>query len=162
TLSELQNIRAAAAQRAQTRNFIERRLPALDSLEPTLEQRIADTRERSIAARAARAELGARLARETNAGAGTERQLTELRRRNEAAVADLRREEKRGEDSKDHSSDLMREAAVIQGRLGDLAAEREELSQRLLSEGAEAIAAEESIAGARQAVSAAQAAFEGC
>jgi len=162
TLSELQNIRAAAAQRAQTRNFIERRLPALENLEPTLEQRIADTQERATAARAARAELGARLAREANAGTGTERELIELRRHHEAAVAELRRDEKRGEELKDHISDLMREAAVIQGRLGDLAGEREELTQRLLSEGAEASAVEERIAAAREAVGAAQAAFEAC
>src|SRR5579885_206081 len=64
-LSELENIRAAAAQRAQTRAFIERRLPALETLEPDLEQRIEDTRQRATAARAARAELSARLARET-------------------------------------------------------------------------------------------------
>ena len=158
-MSELQNIRAAAAQRAQTRNFIERRLPALENLEPTLEQRIADTQDRATAARAARAELGARLARETNAGTGTERELAELRRNHEAAVAELRRDEKQGEERKDHISDLMREAAVIQGRLGDLAGEREELTQRLLSEGAEASAVEERIAAAREAVAAAQAAF---
>ncbi len=159
-LSELENIRAAAAQRSQTRQFIERRLPALEKLEPNLEQRIADTRERSTAARAARAELGSRLARETNAGAGSERELAELRRHYEAAVSDLQRDEKRGEELKDHISDLMRESAVIQGRLGDLAGEREEIGQRLQSEGAEEAETDGRIVAARDAVAAAQAAFD--
>jgi len=161
-LSELENIRTAAAQRAQTRQFIERRLPALEKLEPNLEQRIADTRERATAARATSAELGARLARETNAGSGTERELAELRRNYEAAVADLQRDEKRGEEIKDHISDLMREAAVIQGRLGDLAGERDELEQRLHSEGAQEAEADGRIAAAREAVTEAQAAFDAC
>ncbi len=159
-LSELENIRAAAAQRAQTREFIERRLPALEKLDPSLEQRIDETRERATAARAARAELAARLARETNAGAGVERELTQMRRSHEDGVAQLRREEKRGEEIKDHISDLMREAAVIQGRLGDLAGEREELGQRLHSEGAEEAAAEQRITLAREALADAQAALE--
>ncbi|HEY2104755.1 MAG TPA: chromosome segregation protein SMC [Candidatus Binataceae bacterium] len=159
-LSELENIRAAAAQRAQTREFIERRLPALENLDPSLEQRIAETRERATAARAQRAEMAARLARETNAGAGLERDLSQMRRSHEAAVAHLNREEKRGEEIKDHISDLMREAAVIQGRLGDLAGEREELGQRLHSEGAEEAEAEQRIATAREGLAEAQSAFE--
>jgi chromosome segregation protein len=156
-LSELQNIRAAAAERAQTRQFIQRRLPALESLEPTLEARIADTGQRATAARAARAELGARLARETNAGSGIERELGELKRSYEAAAAELRRDEKRGEEIKDHISDLMREAAVIQGRLGDLAGEREDIQNRLQSEGGEEAEVNNHIAAAREAVGAAQA-----
>jgi chromosome segregation protein len=161
-LSELENIRAAAAQRAQTRVFIERRLPALESLEPELEKRIEDTRERATAARASRAELGARLARETNAGAGLERELTEIRRTHEAAAAELRREEKRSEEIKDSISDLMREAAVVQGRLGDLAGEREEITQRLQSEGAEDSAAEQRVTQARAAMAQALAELEAC
>src|SRR5579885_6645 len=161
-LSELDNLRAAATQRAQTRQFIERRLPALENLEPTLEQRIGETRARAVAARAARAELGARLARETNAGAGVERELAELRRDHETAAAQLRREEKRGEEIKDRVSDLMREAAVIQGRLGDLAGEREEIVQRLQHDDAENAAAEQRVAAAREALGAAQAALDLC
>jgi chromosome segregation protein len=161
-IGELENIRAAAAQRAQTREFIERRLPALERLEPDLEQRIEETGERATAARAARAELGARLAREFNAGAGVEQELTVLRRSHEAAVAQLRREEKRGEEIKDRISDLMREAAVIQGRLADLAGEREELGQRLTGEADEEAAAEEKIAAAREALAAVQETFETC
>jgi chromosome segregation protein len=158
--SELENIRSAAAQRAQTREFMERRLPALEQLEPSLKQRIDETDGRATAARAARAELGARLARESNAGAGVEEELTRMRRDHETAVAHLRREEKRGEEIKDRISDLMREEAVIQGRLADLSGEREELSQRLTSEANEEAAAEEKIAAARESVAAVQEAFE--
>ncbi len=161
-LSELENIRAAAAQRAQTRDFIQRRLPALEKLEPDLQHRIDETRQRVTAARAARAELGARLARETNAGAGIERDLVRIRREHEAAMALLRREEKRGEEIKDHISDLMREAAVIQGRLADLAGEREEIGLRLQSESSEEAQAEQRIAAAREALNAAQQAHEAC
>ena len=159
-LGELENIRAAVAQRAQTREFIERRLPALEKLEPSLEQRIDETRERATAARASRAELGARLARETNAGAGLESELGEKRRTHEASVTELRREEKRGEEIKDQISDLMREAAVIQGRLGDLAGEREELGQRLQAEVGEESEAENRVAAAREALAAVQGEFE--
>jgi chromosome segregation protein len=161
-LSELENIRAAAAQRAQTRAFIERRLPTLETLEPDLEKRIEETHERATAARAARAELAARLARETNAGAGIERELGQMRRNHEAAAAELRREERRSEEIKDSISDLMREAAVVQGRLGDLAGEREEIAQRLQSEGADEAAAEQRIAQARDALAQAQSALEEC
>src|SRR5579875_1767808 len=161
-LGELENIRAAAAQRAQTRTFIERRLPALDSLAPELEKRIEQTRQRAVAARAARAELGARLARETNASAGFERELAAIRQSHDAAATALRREEKRSEEIKDSISDLMREAAVLRGRLGDLAGEREEITRQLQSEVAHDSAAEERGAQAREALVQAQSALDAC
>ena len=45
--------------------------------------------------------------------------------------ARLKHAERRGEECKDDLSDVVREAAVIRGRLGDLAGERAELEQRL-------------------------------
>ena len=65
---ELDNLRAAAAQRGRTREFLERRLSAADTTAPELAARLQELEAKATAARAARAEAGARLAREHNDG----------------------------------------------------------------------------------------------
>ena len=128
---ELDNLKAGAVERARTRAFIARRLAALDELEPSLAARARELAVKATAARAARAELGARLARETNADSGSFLALEEMRRRHEDTTRVLEAAEQAAEQVRDQLSEALREAAVIRGRLGDLAGERAELEQRL-------------------------------
>jgi chromosome segregation protein len=129
---ELENLHAGSAERARTRSFLQRRLEALDQLEPVLVGRLTELEAKAVLSRAARAEMGARLARESSGGdGGSEAALEELRRRYEAAQKDLRESEKGIEDLKDELSDRVREAAVTRSRLADLTGERAELEERL-------------------------------
>ncbi len=132
-LRELENLRAGVAERARTREFLERRLLAIDALTPTLIARAREMEERAIAARAARAETGARLAREKREDDGGERALAVLRRDHEVANSSLNNREAAAEELKDELSDLVREAAVIRGRLADLSGELADLDQRARS-----------------------------
>jgi chromosome segregation protein len=135
---ELDNLRAAFEERARTRAFLERRLDAIAELEPGLGQRLADLELRAIAGRAARAEAGARLSRETNAdnGAG-EDALAALSAEHQAAERALRDDERRTEELKDDLAEMVREAAVIRGRLADLSGERADLESKLAAGAAE-------------------------
>ncbi|MGD0074328.1 MAG: chromosome segregation protein SMC [Candidatus Binataceae bacterium] len=128
---ELDNVKAGAAERARTRAFIARRLAALDDLEPSLAARTQELTAKATAARAARAELGARLARETNTDSESVPALDASRRRHEEAMRVLEAVEQGAEQIKDQLTEALREAAVIRGRLGDLAGERAELEERL-------------------------------
>ena len=83
-------------------------------------------------ARAARAAAGARLARDLNHDDGaSEAALGAMREQHRALEQAARQCEKRVEDIKDELAELMREAAVLHGRLGDLAGERADLVDRL-------------------------------
>ncbi len=125
---ELDNLRAAFAERARTREFLERRLGAIAELGPDLERRLAELEVRAAAGRAARAEAGARLARLslTDDGA-SEVALAALRAEHQAAERALREDDRLTEGLKDEVSELVREAAVIRGRLADLSGERADL-----------------------------------
>ena len=104
-LRELENLRAGVAERARTREFLERRGPAIDALTPTSIARAREMEERAIAARAARAGTGARLAREKREDDGGERALAVLRRDHEVANSSLNNREAAAEELKDELSD---------------------------------------------------------
>ena len=129
---ELENLHSGAAERARTREFMERRLAAISELEPTLRTRLDELETKATAARANRAYAGATLAREIAAGGGdADAVLKEISARHDDAQAQLKQAEREAEESKDEVSDVVREAAVIRGRLSDLAGERAELEERL-------------------------------
>jgi chromosome segregation protein len=128
---EFDNLRASDADRARAREFLVRRLAAVNEEQPALSGRLAELEAKAIASRASRAHYGARLARELRADDGSEAALEELKYRHEQARAELRGVERRGEELKDELSELVREAAVIRGRLADLSGERAELDERL-------------------------------
>jgi chromosome segregation protein len=130
---ELDNLRAAFDERVRTRTFLDRRLAAIAELEPNLKARLEELEIKAVSARAARAETGARHARELNDndGGASEEALGTLRRDHSEAERTLRDFEQRAEDLKDELAGLMREAAVVRGRLGDLAGERADLEDRL-------------------------------
>jgi chromosome segregation protein len=129
---ELDNLRAAFEERARTRGFLERRLKAIAEMEPELERRHADLQVRAIAGRAARAEAGARLARQAARDDGaSEEALVVLRGEHQAAELALRENERFTERLKDELSEVVREAAVIRGRLADLSGERADLEAKL-------------------------------
>ena len=135
---ELDNLRAAFEERARTRGFLERRLGAIAELEPDLTRRLADLEMRAIAGRAARAEAGARRARQASADDGAnEAALAALRAEHQAAERALRDDERLTEELKDDLSELVREAAVIRGRLADLSGERADLESMLAAAAAE-------------------------
>ncbi len=128
---EFDNLRASGADRARAREFLVRRLAAVNQEEPALRGRLDELEAKATVSRASRAHYGARLAREFRADDGSEAALDELKRRHERSRADLRSVERRGEELKDDLSELVREAAVIRGRLADLSGERAELDERL-------------------------------
>jgi chromosome segregation protein len=131
---ELDNFRIALDERSRTRAFLERRLRALDELALEVELRLSELHRKATAARAARASTGARLAREQNNDDGAnEARLVALREQHRAAERALREEEKHTEELKDQLAEVMREAAVVRGRLGALAGERADLEDRLLT-----------------------------
>ena len=152
---ELDNLRAAAAQRGHTRDFLERRLGAIDAAAPELAVRLEELEAKATAARAARAEAGARLARERNEDDGGEAALAALRERHEEAAAALGEAERRSEDTRDEVAELMREAAAIRGRLGALGGERAELEERLRAAAERIPALDEALSAARAALDAA-------
>jgi len=130
---ELDNLRAGFEERTRTRTFLDRRLAALGEIEPGLALRLGELDERATSARAARAATGARLSRELidDDGSTSEAALTALREDHRAAERAFSECEKRAEHLKDELAELMREAAVVRGRLGDLAGERADLEQQL-------------------------------
>ena len=149
---ELDNLRAAAAQRGHTREFLERRLGAADAAAPELASRLEELEAKATAARAARAEAGARLARERNEDDGGEAALATLRERHDEAAGALGEAERRGEDMRDEVAELMREAAAIRGRLGALGGERAELEERLCAAAERLPALDEALVAARSAL----------
>lgn len=157
---ELEGVRAAAAQRLENRRFIERRLRAATELQPQLVARIGETEQRATAARAMRAEVGARQAREANAGDNSEAQLLALKAQFEQAAAQLKRHEDALEDLKDKIADLMREAAVIRGRLSDLSGEQARLRDTLAGQGEAEAQGTARVQAASLAVAEAQAELE--
>jgi chromosome segregation protein len=151
---ELQNLHAGAAERERTRDFLNRRLESIGEMQPALAERLAELENRATLARAAYACAAARLARETAAGESTgEHALADLTLRLELAQRELKDGERRGEDLKDELSETVREAAVIRGRLGDLAGERAELDEHLAAHSAAASAMAEQSASALAALS---------
>ncbi|MGO9605309.1 MAG: chromosome segregation protein SMC [Candidatus Binataceae bacterium] len=129
---ELENLHAGAAQRERTREFLTRKLHDLDASEPGIITRLSELEGRATLARAARAEAGARLARETAPGESkSEGALAELTSRLRAAEKDLRETEGDAENLKDELSEIVREAAVVRGRLADLSGERADLQDKL-------------------------------
>jgi chromosome segregation protein len=152
---ELDNLRAAAAQRGHTREFLERRLGAADAAAPELKARLEELEAKATAARAARADAGARLARERNEDDGGEAELAGLRERHDEAAAALGEAERRSENARDEVAELMREAAAIRGRLGALGGERAELEERLRATAERLPALDEALGAARHALGAA-------
>jgi chromosome segregation protein len=129
---ELENLRTAAEQRARTCSFLERRLESIDELEPGIERQLSELDDKATSSRAARAEAGARLARESSAdGGASEAAFDALRERYTGAEHALKNYEERLEELKDLLSEIVREGAVIRGRLADLTGERAELEERL-------------------------------
>ncbi len=131
---ELESMRAAIEERARTRTFLQRRLEALEKQIPEIERSLAELDRKTVAARAARAFAGARLARELRDHQGiSPEQLVTLREGHRLRERKLREEEKRTEDLKDQLAEIIREAAAIRGRLGALSGERADLIDRLRS-----------------------------
>jgi chromosome segregation protein len=129
---ELENLHTGANERARTRAFLQRRLDATAQLEIDLRARLVDLESKATLARANRAQAGATLAREIAAGGGdADSALKEISLKHDSAINELKNAERRGEECKDDLSDVVREAAVIRGRLGDLAGERADLDHRL-------------------------------
>ena len=157
---ELDNLRAAFDERARSRAFLARRLDAIADLEPDLTARLAELEIRATAARAARAEAHARLAREINGDDGASvAALAALRDEHRAAEQALRDDERVSEQCKDDLSELIREAAVLRGRLGDLSGERSDLEARMATLGAETPAARDALAAAQDDLARAEAAL---
>ncbi|HVN63388.1 MAG TPA: AAA family ATPase, partial [Candidatus Binataceae bacterium] len=156
TRRELENLRAGAADRARTREFLERRLAAIAELEPSLRLRLVELEEKAMLARAARAFAGAIYAREAGSSDGGEAGLRQATQKNDAAQQALRESTRRAEEIKDELSVLIREAAVIRGRLGDLAGERAELEERLAAAEATAPELRAELENARKLMSAAE------
>ena len=153
---ELENLHAGAAQRERTREFLTRKLHDLNESEPAIISRLDDLERRATLARAARAEAGARLARETSTSESTgETMLAGLVAQLRAAEKDLKEAERKAENLKDDLADIVREAAVVRGRLGDLAGERAELDEKLASFTSNAPQMEAAIGQARGLLSAA-------
>ncbi len=148
---ERENLRAAFNERARTREFLARRLEAIALLEPDLERRLAELDLRATQARAARAEAGARLARELNGRDDDlgESALAAMRTEHQGAERLRRESERQIEECKDELSEVVREAAVTRGRLGDLSGERAELERKLALAAAELPALRAALAAAR-------------
>jgi chromosome segregation protein len=156
TRRELESIHAGANQRARTRDFLARRLQAIDESEPAAAARLRELEIKATAARASRAGAGAALALENNSADGSEAELEELKHRHADSQAGLKSTEHRAEELKDELSETIGEAAVIRGRLGDLAGERAELEERVARAEAEAPALAETVSIAKEAVAAAE------
>jgi chromosome segregation protein len=132
TERELGNLTVASDERARTRGFLTRRLQGLKELAPNLARRMTELDAQATAARAARAIAGARHARLCNAkDADGEAKLGIIREQYRAAEQTVRSKERQLERIKDELAELMRNAAVTRGRLGDLAGERAENQERL-------------------------------
>jgi chromosome segregation protein len=158
---ELDNLRAAFEERTRTRGFLERRLRAIAELEPDLTRRLADLEARAIAGRAARAEAGARHARQTNTDDGaSEAALAALRVEQQGAERALRDDERLIEGLKDDLSELVREAAVIRGRLADLSGERADLESKLAAAAGEMPEVSAALERAQQDFAATEAALD--
>ena len=155
---ELENLHSGANERARTRGFLQRRLDATSQLEIELRARLIELESKATLARGNRAAAGAMLARELAAGGGdADVALKEISLKHEAANHELKQAECRGEECKDHLSDVVREAAVIRGRLGDLAGERAELEKRLGATTLEAPVLAAALEAARELMRAAEA-----
>jgi len=129
---ELESLHAAAAQRERTREFLTRKLRDLSESEPTILAKIEELEANAVLARGARAEAGARLARETAGGESAgETALSHLTAQLRVVEKDLKDADARAEGLKDDLADIIREAAVVRGRLGDLTGERAELEEKL-------------------------------
>ena len=152
TRRELESIHAGSQQRAHTRDFLARRLQAIDESEPDAIARLKELEIKATAARSSRAGAGASLALENNSGDGGEAELEELKHRHAYSQAELKSAEHRAEELKDALSETMGEAAVIRGRLGDLAGERAELDERIARAEAEAPALVETVSTAKENV----------
>lgn len=158
---ELENLHSGAQERARTRGFLQRRLDATAQLEIELRARLIELESKATLARGNRAAAGATLARELAAGGGdADAALKDISLKHEAANRELKQAERCGEECKDDLSDLVREAAVIRGRLGDLAGERAELEKRLAATTIETPALAAALEAARELMRAAEADLE--
>ncbi|HSR57208.1 MAG TPA: AAA family ATPase, partial [Candidatus Binataceae bacterium] len=153
---ELETIHAGSQQRARTRDFLARRLAAIDESEPANLARLAELERDAVSARAIRAAAGAALARESNVGDGGEVELEQLKHRHAEAQSELKGIERHAEELKDDLSETVREAAVIRGRLGDLAGERAELEERFTRAEKESPVLAEAASAAQNAMRAAE------
>ncbi|MGH7907014.1 MAG: AAA family ATPase, partial [Candidatus Binataceae bacterium] len=133
---ELDGLRASSADRARARDFLKLRLGAINDEAPAAMARLRELEAKAAESRAARAAAAAHLAREMRIdNGGDETGLEQLNARNNAARAALRESERHTENLKDELSEIIREAAVIRGRLADLSGERAELEERLAGAG---------------------------
>ena len=156
TRRELETIHAGSQQRARTRDFLARRLQAIDESEPDAIARLKELEIKAVAARGSRAGAGASLALENNSGDGGEAQLEALRHRHTDLQSQLKHVERRAEEMKDELSEIIGEAAVNRGRLGDLAGERAELDERVARAEAESPALAETVSISKEAVASAE------
>ena len=132
---ERDDLASRAAERSRTRDFLTRRLEAIREAHPGHLARIAELEGQAAIARARRAAAGAALAREANTGdGGAEAELIAIRREHSTRQAEATSLERAAEDVKDELSEVVREAAAIRGRLGDLTGERADLQARSASE----------------------------
>ena len=158
---ELENLHTGANERARTRAFLQRRLDATAQLEIELRARLVDLGSEGDA-RARQSRRGGRDPRARNrrrrrrCGRGAQGNLAQARR----AINELKNAERRGEECKDDLSDVVREAAVIRGRLGDLAGERADLEKRLEATTLEGPALAAELETARELMRAAEADLE--
>ncbi len=158
---ELENLHNGAQERLRTRGFLQRRLDSTAQLEIDLTARLVELESNTTLARANRAEAGAALAREIAAGGGdADAALKEISLKHDSANLELKNAERRGEECKDDLSDVVREAAVIRGRLGDLAGERADLEKRLEATTLEAPALVAELETARELIREAEADLE--
>jgi chromosome segregation protein len=156
TRRELETIHAGSQQRARTRDFLARRLQAIDESEPDAFARLKELEIKAVAARASRAGAGSSLALENNSGDGGEAQLEALRHRHTDLQSQLKHVERRAEEMKDELSEIIGEAAVNRGRLGDLAGERAELDERVARAEAESPALADAVSISKEAVASAE------
>ena len=128
---ERENLGAAMSERSRSRDFLARRLDALTRLEPELGARVDELEGRTVLVRAARAEAGARLAREVNESErGLDATLAQLEQSHRDAGASLKAAENEAEELRDQLTESVREAAVLRSRLANLSGEKAELSER--------------------------------
>ena len=157
TRRELESIHAGSQQRARTRDFLARRLQAIAESDPQNLARLKELEIKAVAARASRAGAGASLALENNSGDGGEAELARAAQSPQrlAGRARKHRARRRGI-SRTSCPRPFGEAAVIRGRLGDLAGERAELEERFARAEAESPALAEAVSIAKDNVQAAE------
>ena len=159
TRRELETIHAGSQQRARTRDFLARRLQAIDESEPDAIARLKELEIKAVAARGSRAGAGASLALENNSGDGGEAQLEALRHRHTDLQSQLKHVERRAEEMKD---ELLRDhrRGCSQSRTSVISrASARRLDERVARAEAESPALADTVSISKEAVASAEAAL---